>query len=80
MEILRTKDQKLKAAYRAIRYGDTINCNGCTIWRARCEREHKDYIYWQHYGQSAKSVSMENLRWVFRVIAKSDTYDWEIVD
>jgi hypothetical protein len=34
------------------------------------------YIFWLHYGGSAERVSLRDLRWIFRVIFESKTYNW----
>lgn len=30
----------------------------------------KPYIYWRHYGQSANKPTLQNLRWILRVVFK----------
>jgi hypothetical protein len=36
-------------------------------------------IYWRNYGQSANKANKRELRWIFRVIFKSKTYDFIVL-
>ena len=74
------KTQNLKAMYEHLRCGRTINVNGCKIFRRRSRRGDRDYFFWEFFGSSANRVSMQELRWICKVIAESDDYEFEILN
>ncbi len=78
------KTTNLKNAYAAIKRGEIIDVNGCRIWldhnswRNGVPVGRKRCICWRSYGQSANEMSISALRWIMRVIAKSETYEFTI--
>lgn len=79
------KTENLKSAYKAIKDGHIIDCNGCRIWVGPAVYRHgepfgnRQCICWRCYGQSANPMGLQNLRWIMKVIAGSDDYSWKIV-
>ena len=73
-----TKTENLKAAYKAIKNGHTICCNNAQIWIDYGRKGDRQYIFWYHYGSSAERLGIQNLRWIMKVIAKSDDYAFTI--
>ena len=73
---MNTKENNLRRAFRDIKSGKIIKCKNCTIWYDYSKRNRRHYIYWQNYGSSADRPSLENLRWIFETVAKSDDYTY----
>ena len=75
-----TKREKLREAYQklkdgwTLRYGSMAVCfiGVCKRWNA--PDYGKEYIYWEHYGQSANTVSLENFKWILDVIFEVEDY------
>ena len=84
---LGTKTKNLKQMYSDLKDGETVKCNGCTIWRSEPythygsgkPQKRPGYLHWQHYGRSANRVSLNDLRWILNVIAESPDFAYEIV-
>ena len=84
---LGTKTKNLKMMYSDLKDGETVKCNGCTIWRSEPyihygsgkPQRRPGYLHWQYYGRSAKRVSLNDLRWILNVIAESPDFAYEIV-
>lgn len=75
--MIKTREQQIKAAYRAMRHGSTIICNGCRVWRVWPKQGH-GHICWDNgSGPNQMAVNIESLRWVFRNVAHSERYEWE---
>lgn len=75
------KTANLKAMYADLKRGRTVKCNDCMICiRRSLQRENRQYIYYQYYGRSAKRLGISNLRWICSAIAKSDNYEYTIID
>lgn len=75
------KTERLKAMYADLKLGYTIFCNGCKLWldeAAKISRNgrYKTYIYWEHFGRAAEECTLQDLRWILKVIAKSDDYEY----
>lgn len=76
-----TKREKLRKAYQKLKAGWTLRYGSMAyVWIGTCERYGspsygKRYIYWQHYGRSAGSVSMKYFKWVLDEIFKVEDYD-----
>lgn len=77
MEKKETKTMRLKRMYKDLANGWTVKVNGCTIFRARNNRNTHDLFFWHCYGSSACSVSLNSLRWICKEIACSDNYEYE---
>lgn len=79
-----TKTERLKAMYADLKLGYTVFCNGCKIWmdeswkRSRNGR-YKTYIHWLNYGKSANPCTLQDLRFIVKIIAKSDDYEYSKV-
>lgn len=73
------KTKNLKRMYNDLRLGAIIDCNGCQIYRDYSERDKREYFFWRHYGASANRVTLSDLRWIVKVIAKSKDYSYEIL-
>lgn len=75
------KTANLKAMYADLKLGYTVDCNGCAICiRRSLQRENRQYIFYQYYGRSAKRLGISNLRFICSVIAKSENYEYTIID
>ena len=74
------KTENLKNAYKAIKQGKIIDCNGCRIWIAWSEHGGHEYIFWRSYGQSAERLGLQNLRWIMKQIAGSEDYSFKVVE
>ena len=73
------KNLNLKAMYEHLRCGRTVNVNGCKIYRRRSRRGDRDYFFWERFGSSANKVTMQDLRWICKVIAKSTDYSYTLI-
>lgn len=73
------KTQNLKAAYKDLKDGHVIDCNGCRVYIEYSEHGNREYIFWENFGRSAERLGIQNLRWIFRVIAKSPDYAYKLV-
>jgi hypothetical protein len=71
---MNAKTKNIHDAMDALHAGKAIQPDGTTgrIWMSANDK----YIYWEHYGRAAETVNKRNLRWIFRVIFKSKTYNW----
>lgn len=74
------KTENLKNAYKAIKNGKIIDCNGCKIWIDWSEHGRHKYIFWLSYGSSAERLGLQNLRWIMKVIAGSEDYSFKVVE
>lgn len=85
--VIMTKTDKLKNAYKDMKNGKIIEFlsdNGgynCKCWVANSNNsaDKRKYIFWRGYGQSANRMSLNELRWIAKMIAKCTTYDYRIV-
>ena len=75
-----TKYELLKSALKSMYDGNTIVGNECVVWVDTPQNSRHKLIYWQHYGRSAVRCNIGELRFVFREIANSETYEWETVE
>lgn len=81
-----TKREKLREAYRMLKAGWTLKYGTAWCFIGVCNRwgapdYGKEYIYWQHYGQSANTVSMKNFKWILDVIFNVEDYsDYTLED
>ena len=67
-----------KELYKRLKDGHEFENNFSYVCIGTCDRwgspsYGKDYIYWQHYGQSANTVSFENFKWIAQTIFKCPT-------
>lgn len=79
MEKKMTKREKLREAYRMLKAGWTLKYGTALCFIGVCEicgspSYGKEYIYWEHYGRSAVTVSMRNFKWLLDVIFKIEDY------
>lgn len=78
------KTQNLKAAYNDLKAGHIINCNGCKIYIEYSEHAKRQYIFWQNRGRGTErmgiqNLGIQNLRWIFRMFARSKDYSYKQV-
>jgi hypothetical protein len=74
-----TKREKLRMAYQKLKDGYTLRYGTAVCFIGTDERwgspsYGKEYIYWNYYGKSAKTVSMKNFKWLLDVIFKVEDY------
>lgn len=67
------KCKNLKRAKTLLDQGKTIYVNGCEIWN------NGQYYCWINYGSSACRRNLNELRFVFHTIAKSEDYSFSII-
>lgn len=79
--VVLTKMEKLRHAYQWLKAGLTLRYGSMAVcWIGTCERYGspsygKEYIYWQHYGSSAETVSLKNFKWLLDTIFEVKDYD-----
>ena len=85
--VVMTKLEKLREAYQRLKAGWTLRYGSMAVcWIDTCERYGspsygKEYIYWQGYGRSAKTVSLKNFKFILDVIFKVEDYlDFSLED
>lgn len=84
--LIMTQTEKLKEAYEAMKSGKIIEFlqkeHGvpCRCWISRNPINRKRYINFSHFGTSACSMSLSDLRWIAKVIGKCTTYDFKVVE
>lgn len=66
------KTSNLKRMYNDLRNGQTVICNQCRIYIRYVHREKRNYIYWECFGRSAERMNLQSLRFICKVIAKSE--------
>lgn len=87
----KTKRQKLSEAYKLLKQGYRLQykgkpCGTAMCWIATVNNSNakdygKKYIFWQHFGSSANTVSLKNFQWILDVIFKVEDYsDFTIKD
>lgn len=74
------KTKNLESMYKDLKRGNTVNCNGCTIFIDYDIKMKHKYIFYQKYGRSAKKLGINNLRLICRDIADSTDYSYDIID
>lgn len=83
-----TKTEKLKSAYNDIKNGKIIEFlpdegfYTCRCWIAKSNnpQDKRSYIFWRSAGQSANRMSLNELRWIAKTIAKYTTYNYRTVN
>lgn len=85
--VVMTKREKLREAYQRLKAGWTLRYSSMALcfidrvdnWQAP---DHgKEYIFWEHYGRSANTVSLENFQWILDVIFEVKDYsDYKLED
>jgi hypothetical protein len=79
------KTELLKNMYDDLKNGYTVYCNGCKIWMGESDRKssngrYRTWIFWENYGRSAERCTLQGLRFIVKVIAKSDDYSYTAVN
>jgi len=86
MEKKMTKREKLREAYQWLKKGYLLRYGTAVCRIATCERYGspsygKEYIYWNHYGSSAETVSLKKFKWLLDVIFEVEDYsDYKLED
>lgn len=80
-----TRQEKLKDIYALIKAGNIIAVSGKHsngyLWVSESRfNPRRQYIGWQHFGSSANSMGLNNLRWIVNTIFESKSLNYMIVD
>lgn len=81
-----SRTEKLKSAYNDMKNGKIIEFLSddgfykCKCWIANSSNSNnkRKYIFWRNAGQSANRMSLNELRWIAKTIARCTTYDYRI--